>query len=113
MRELFQKLRLSKLISSRFSARESRAPLVIDQAARLFREQALTPSQPATSLSKVELLDLYYPLPLGWRLSALSTILIQAQNGIPARCKAAGTPDHTEMAFDADCLAKTVEQELD
>ncbi len=107
---------LSDLISpvlALLSARESRAPLVIDQAARLFREQALTPSQPATSLSKVELLDLYYPLPLGWRLSALSTILIQAQNGIPARCKAAGTPDHTEMAFDADCLAKTVEQELD
>jgi hypothetical protein len=105
---------LSELISpvlALLSARSSRAPLAIDQAERLFRERA--DSKPVTSISKVDLLDLYYPLPLGWRLSALSTILIQAQNGIPARCRAAGAADQKEMGFDADCLAKTVEKELD
>jgi len=67
---------------------------------------------PSINISKVDLLDLYYPLPLGWRLSALSTILIQAQNGIPTRCEDTSVAYQNETTFDADCLAKAVREEL-
>ena len=108
-------LGLSELISpvvALLSARSSRAPLIIDQTERLLRERAAAHVTPSINISKVELLDLYYPLPLGWRLSALSTILIQAQNGIPTRCEDTSVAYQNETTFDADCLAKAVREEL-
>jgi hypothetical protein len=113
---------LSELISpvlALLSTRASRAPLIIDQIERTFSidqiERTLGDGAPVAApvnISKVSLRDLYYPLPLGWRLSAVSSILIQAQNGMPDRCGAISPASVEATGFGADCLAKAMEDEL-
>jgi hypothetical protein len=116
---------LSELISpvvALLSTRTSRAPLIIDQLERKLvidvlersrRYPDLPMEDPDLVVSKVRLQDLYYPLPLGWRLSAVSSILIQAQNGMPDRCTAGGIPQFGDtLVFDADCVVKDVKDEL-
>jgi hypothetical protein len=106
---------LSELISpviALLSARSSRAPLIIDQIERALRERTLMEAAPSINISTVNLQDLYYPLPLGWRLSLTSLIFIQAQNGMPDRCKADDAGLLASSAFGADCLVLAVKREL-
>lgn len=73
------------------------------------REFALL-SQPQPLMRRVKLLDMDYPLPLGWRLSTITSLLIRAQAGDPRLC-ASATPG-APMTFEADCLLESVYREL-
>jgi hypothetical protein len=64
-------------------------------------------------LRKVGLRDMGYPLPLGWRLSDLTRMLIFAQNGVPSECAPDREYRQTKPGrFDADCVASVVQREL-
>jgi hypothetical protein len=62
------------------STRVARGAIAIRQAERLFKER------PINSLGKVVLQGYGYPLPLGWRLSPITRLLILGQNGNLTRC---------------------------
>ncbi|MEQ1577766.1 MAG: hypothetical protein ABL894_08940 [Hyphomicrobium sp.] len=100
------------------NTRAARSEIVISEAERLLNPE---PSAGAGEnvaarpgrLRKVRLKDMGYPLPLGWRLSDLTRMLIFAQNGIPSECD----PDKRHQQknpkrFDADCVADLVRREL-
>ena len=54
-----------------------------------------------------------FPLPLGWRLSDLTRLLIFAQNGIPEQCRPDSRGRQTNPArFDADCVVAEILDEL-
>lgn len=61
----------------------------------------------------IELKDLGYPPPLGWRLSPVTALLIEAQNGRREEC----IPDKDGFQskpgrFDADCVLQRISQDL-
>jgi hypothetical protein len=103
-------------VEALLSTRTSRAYITIAEAAR-----ELNGSQPTAAartlammrLRKITLEDMGYPPPLGWRLSAITMLLIQAQNGIGSECKPPGDdPKSKRVRFEAFCLLDVVAREL-
>jgi hypothetical protein len=68
------------------STRAARGEIAVRQAERAFATKSSTESR-FHSLGKIELRGYGYPLPLGWRLSPITRLLILGQNGDPANCK--------------------------
>jgi len=110
-------------IRALLNTRAARSEIAIGEAEHLLNgdrdrpdkaPQAADNEQPTPErLRKVQLRDMGYPLPLGWRLSDLTRMLIFAQNGVPSEC----VPDRRYLQtkpgrFDADCVAEVVRREL-
>ena len=96
------------------STRTSRAYITIAEAERALNGTGNEMTQPqATRLRRINLLDMAYPPPLGWQLSPITMLLIQAQNGIGAGCKpGAPVPTAKSNYFDADCEFEEMAREL-
>jgi hypothetical protein len=73
------------------NTRVARGLIAIKQAERFFNENAAPGSSANTadSLEKVVMYGYGYPLPLGWRLSPITRLLILGQIGDPFLCKSA------------------------
>jgi hypothetical protein len=71
--------------------RVARGLIAIKQAERFFNQSAApgSPANTADSLEKVVMYGYGYPLPLGWRLSPITRLLILGQIGDPFLCKSA------------------------
>lgn len=105
-------------IRALLNAREARAPIMIEQAQRVLQNENRIKLQNdahelSTSVRIVKLRELGYPLPLGWRLSDISRLLILAQNGDPDQCDLRGEKQSKDsFNFDADCVVKSIIDEL-
>jgi hypothetical protein len=99
-------------VQALLSTRTSRAYITIAEAAReLNGPQAQISAM--MRLRKINLLDMGYPPPLGWRLSAVTMLLIQAQNGMGSECKPGGADPQSKLnRFEAFCLLDVVAREL-
>jgi hypothetical protein len=86
------------------STRAARGEIAVKQAERVFTTKTSTESR-LHSLGKVELRGYGYPLPLGWRLSPITRLLILGQNGDAASCK-------QDKKDTPDCLSADIVQEL-
>jgi len=64
------------------------------------------------SVRKVELRDVGYPLPLGWRLSQMTRMLMRTQSGDRALCDKIRGASSPETYADPACTAEMVYQQL-
>jgi hypothetical protein len=89
------------------NTRAARGLIAIRQAERFFKEAASTSQAgaPADSLGEAVLYGYGYPLPLGWRLSPITRLLILGQMGDKMLCKSGSD--------DADCLRAKMYGDLD
>src|SRR5262249_14215443 len=103
-------------VQALLSTRTSRAYITIAEAARELNGSQPTAAARALAmmrLRKINLQDMGYPPPLGWRLSAVTMLLIQAQNGIGSECKPpSDDPQSKPARFEAFCLLDVVAREL-
>jgi hypothetical protein len=65
-------------------------------------------------LRRIQLRDLGYPSPLGWRSSWITSFLTRVQSGDVANCAAhpADQPHTKLLTFDADCVLASIRKEL-
>jgi len=89
-------------VEALLSTRGARGLIAIKQAENFFKENRQ--GQSSNSLGKAVLQGYGYPLPLGWRLSPITRLLILGQNGDSTRCAP------TEEG--ANCLKAEMYQEL-
>ena len=83
--------------------------MTIKQAGGVFLEAAkAAPAGGEDVLGTAELRGYGYPLPLGWRLSPITRLLILGQNGDPSRCPAEG--DVTKSSV--DCLRARIHDDM-
>jgi hypothetical protein len=102
-------------IGALLSTRTARSYITIAAAEReLNRAGENGPTASAwPRLRKVVLKDMDYPPPLGWRLSSITMLLIEAQNGIASECEVSGgNPKLKPGRFDSDCLLQSLSVEL-
>jgi hypothetical protein len=71
-------------VEALLSTRGARGLIAIKQAESFFKENPH--GQSSNSLGKAVLQGYGYPLPLGWRLSPITRLLILGQNGNSRRC---------------------------
>lgn len=96
-------------ISTMMSTRSARAPLETSRA-ELLVERSMNSSVSVTKrMFRFDLDGLGYPLPLGWRLSAVTRLLISNQLGTRSRC-AAPAPAGGDVS--SDCLKKAIAEQL-
>lgn len=96
---------LETLLSTRYA----RGRIAIEQAEQFLNEKKSVPQSGVKipPLEKMELRAYGFPLPLGWRLSPITRLLILGENGDPSRCPK--SEDRTQQGFDrADCLRANV-----
>ncbi|MET4121073.1 hypothetical protein ABIB85_007503 [Bradyrhizobium sp. JR1.5] len=96
-------------ISSMMSTRNARAPLETSRAELLVARSAKASTGIAKKLFRFDLDGLGYPLPLGWRLSPVTRLLISNQLGTRSRCGAAPSADGE---ISPDCLKKVIAEQL-
>ncbi|MGY4167533.1 hypothetical protein [Bradyrhizobium sp. USDA 4529] len=96
-------------ISTMMSTRSARAPLETSRAELLVERSMNSSAGVAKRMFRFDLDGLGYPLPLGWRLSAVTRLLISSQLGTRSRC-IAGPPARGEIS--ADCLKKAIAEQL-
>lgn len=93
------------------NASSARGPTTISSAydtlSRLDRER------PGVLMSKINLEDLGYRAPLGWRLSTISLYLIRAQNGQRGKCQGEVPAGSSRSAFNAACVFDKIARELE
>jgi hypothetical protein len=92
-------------VQALLSTRGARGAIAIKQAENFF-EADQSQNQTANSLDKVILQGYGYPLPLGWRLSPITRLLILGQNGNPTRCVPAEGGANCVRARISDELSK-------
>jgi hypothetical protein len=70
------------------STRSARAAMIIKQAGAAFMQElpGATPADPSEYFGKVELQGFGYPLPLGWRLSPITRLLILGESEGAGAC---------------------------
>ena len=81
------------------ATRSARGAVALEAASEFFSKRT------ASSLSVVTLEGYGYPLPLGWRLSPITRLLILGQNGDVDRCR-------SNVQQTADCLKAKIYREL-
>lgn len=96
-------------ISAMMSTRSARAPLETSRAELLVERSAKSTTGIPKKFFRFDLDDLGYPLPLGWRLSAVTRLLIANQLGTRSRCAAAPV---TGGEVSPDCLKKIIADQL-
>jgi hypothetical protein len=96
-------------ISTMMSTRSARAPLETSRAELLVERSAQATAGIPKRLFRFDLDGLGYPLPLGWRLSPVTRLLIDDQLGRRSRC-AATRPSGGELS--PDCLKKAIALQL-
>jgi hypothetical protein len=69
------------------STRAARGRIAVEQAEKLFTAQQSVPGGEPQTFNKTELQSFGYELPLGWRLSELTRLLILGQNGDAKDCR--------------------------
>jgi hypothetical protein len=90
------------------STRHARGRIAIEQAEQFLNEKRATQSDAMTSpLEKMELRGFGYPLPLGWRLSPITRLLVLGENGDASKCSK--KEDSNKRTLDPpDCLKAQV-----
>jgi hypothetical protein len=83
------------------SMQQARGHIAIEQAEQLLADRA----------DKMELQGHGYPLPLGWRLSPITRLLILGQNGDRRNCESKNDDD-TPWTDNPDCLKAKIYQDL-
>ncbi len=97
-------------IETLLSTRAARGQIAVEQAEKLFEAEATADGASQTqSFNKTELHGFGYSLPLGWRLSELTRLLILGQNGDRTAC-AAGADGALQKS--ASCLKASIYQEM-
>jgi hypothetical protein len=96
-------------ISAMMSTRSARAPLETSRAELLIARSAKSTTGIPKRLFRFDLDGLGYPLPLGWRLSPVTRLLIDDQLGTRSRC-AAMPPSGGDIS--PDCLKKAIALQL-
>jgi hypothetical protein len=92
------------------STRAARASMTIKQAGGVFLETAKAAGGSEDFLGTAELRGYGYPLPLGWRLSPITRLLILGQNGDPDRCR---NEDHVDVVeHSVDCLRAKIHDDM-
>jgi hypothetical protein len=91
-------------VEALMNTRSARGYVTIADAEREFKNAAGD-----ARVRSARLVDLNHPLPLGWRLSTITSLLIRAQAGNAGACN-----DGTSIAAPsgADCVLETVQQQL-
>ena len=107
-------------IRALLNTHNQRAGFAIEQAKREYPPAVLDSGAqnvlfaPPTSVWSVSLRNLGYELPLGWRLSAVTRLLVLAQSGDRSRCRPDASFEQTDRTrFDADCVKEIVFRTLD
>lgn len=100
-----------------FNARSARSFSTIDNAEFIFEKStnnALSNKRPPNHgrIEKVRLRNMGYPLPLGWRLSDISLLLIRAQNGEVGQCSDNKGKLSPSRNYDTDCLKQRIYNQL-
>lgn len=90
-------------VQTLLSTRSARGGIAVKEAERVFAAEKLQAS-PFHSLGKAELLGYGYPLPLGWRLSPITRLLILGQSDGGASCR--------QNVGDKRCFLASVVEEL-
>jgi hypothetical protein len=96
-------------VSTMMSTRNARAPLETSRARLMVERSAGSSDAIAKRFLRFDIDGLGYPLPLGWRLSAVTRLLISSQLGDRFGCTAAPPGD---TVASADCLKKTIANQL-
>jgi hypothetical protein len=91
-------------VQALLNTRSARAYITIAEADREFNA-----GRADARVRDVRLVDMGYPLPLGWRLSTITSLLIRAQAG---DAKACGDKAENVVELDANCVLATVYREL-
>jgi hypothetical protein len=98
-------------VQAMLNARAARGYSAIRQA-----ERELAPSGDSSThaaIQKINLVNMGYPPPLGWRLSKITGILIEAQNGRRVACALGADFNQVKPGrFDADCVAAEIHRDL-
>jgi hypothetical protein len=104
-------------INTMMNTRSARAPIETAQAGRLMTGVTNPGSREAAggsirkNLLRFDLSWLGYPLPLGWRLSPVTRMLVSFELGFRDRCNS-DRPDLPQESPDADCLRKILFRQL-
>jgi hypothetical protein len=109
--ETFFGIELLAPVRALLRVRAARARTTIAQAEREIGITTIVGGRPA--IQRINLLDMDYPPPLGWRLSKVTAFLIEAQNGRSGECVVG--PQQTQVKegrFDADCVLETIRNDL-
>jgi hypothetical protein len=99
---------LAELLSpvvTMLSTRTARGNISVAQAERELAKRDNDDSNFPTIFQRISLKNLGYTLPLGWRLSTVSGILIKAQAGYADRCD---IHKDSDKQFEADCFLKNL-----
>jgi hypothetical protein len=86
------------------STRSARGGIAVKEAERVFATNTTAATSPFHSLGEAELRGYGYPLPLGWRLSPITRLLILGQSGSAVGCQ--------QNASGANCFLANVTEEL-
>jgi hypothetical protein len=98
-------------VETLLSTRYARGRIAIEQAEQLLAEKETKGEAITSPLEKMELQGYGYPLPLGWRLSPITRLLILGENGDASRCaksKGANQPSFNS----ADCFKSQIIEAL-
>ncbi|MGL3210710.1 patatin-like phospholipase family protein [Bradyrhizobium sp. BR 1433] len=96
-------------ISTMMSTRSARAPLETSRAELLVERSTRSSTGIPKKLFRFDLDGLGYPLPLGWRLSAVTRLLIANQIGTRSRCRAVPAAGGE---ISPDCLKRIIADQL-
>lgn len=109
--ETFFGIELLAPVQAMLNARAARGYTAIRQAER----ELAVPGNPAgrPSVQKINLVNMGYPPPLGWRLSKITGFLIEAQNGRRSQCALGQNFTQTKPGrFDADCAIEAIHRDF-
>lgn len=94
-------------VEAMLNARSARGHTAIRQAERELVRSGDAAGRP--SVQKINLVNMGYPPPLGWRLSKITGFLIEAQNGKRSECVLGQVKPGR---FDADCVVDEIHRSL-
>ena len=97
------------------NARVAAGRVTVDEALYEFDATRALPQQlndGPDSVRRVELKDAGYPLPLGWKLSEMTRLLMRTQSGDRALCDKVRGSQTPESSSDPACTAEIVYREL-
>jgi hypothetical protein len=113
--KLVRATELTAPIEGLLQARVATGRATVNAALRSIREQregtARTNGLPDT-VRKVELKDIGYPLPLGWRLSQMTRLLMAAQRIRKQGCEAKQQIEPIETSTEPACTVETIYRQL-
>ncbi len=104
-------------VQALLNTRGARAYITIAEAEREFNKATTSGDEGtlnrALRFRKLRLAEMGQPVPLGWRLSTITSLLVRAQAGDPTECEPNEALIQTKKGrFEADCVIRLIYHEL-